>query len=134
MDFFDSTLYGDMSTSFPGVFDFPDINYNSVDTELPTLPAPPSLPPSPFPISASPPASALTKRKRPRKPEVDQADVVTTSRMRIPSKRAAGAQAIESQAKKNKIKKVCDLFDSFVCVLTPYASVMAGLPSDRKLT
>ncbi|KAJ7435706.1 hypothetical protein B0H11DRAFT_2366612 [Mycena galericulata] len=105
MDSLDSFLRGDTMTAFPGTvsdYDFPmDL---SAIPELPILRGPPSPHASP---STTPPALvASPAKRRARASEVDEANIVTTSRTRVPSKRVLQTQdRVDSQAKKPKSRK-----------------------------
>ncbi|KAJ7511946.1 hypothetical protein B0H11DRAFT_1899441 [Mycena galericulata] len=105
MDSLDAFLRGDTMTAFPGTDS--DINFPmdlSPIPELPILRGPPSPRASPFTTPPAPVASPA--KRRARASEVDEANIVTTSRTRVPSKRVLGTQdRVDFQAKKPKSRK-----------------------------
>ncbi|KAJ6450111.1 hypothetical protein C8R45DRAFT_947048 [Mycena sanguinolenta] len=94
-------------------FDFTDVNFQlpraSISSELPILP---SLPASSPPIASELPPPAP---KRLRRPEVDAANIITSSRVRVPSKRVLDGDHTEQRPQKKK-KSQSTLFRFDACL------------------
>ncbi|KAJ6494531.1 hypothetical protein C8R45DRAFT_1095450 [Mycena sanguinolenta] len=94
-------------------FDFTDVNFQlpraSISFELPILP---SLPASSPPIASELPPPVP---KHLRRPEVDAANIITSSRVRVPSKRVLDGDHTEQRPQKKK-KSQSTLFRFDACL------------------
>ncbi|KAJ7691466.1 hypothetical protein B0H17DRAFT_1133772 [Mycena rosella] len=99
----DPSMLGNMTSGLDVFVDARSPGYHMVETELPILCAP-----SPLPASSPPPSTPDSSPQRPQKrirgPEVNPANILTSTRARVPSTRVLESRGLAKKSKKKVLR------------------------------